>query len=129
MEKHEIWLNIAEEDIKAAEWSFKGDQFLWAVFMCQQCLEKAIKAIYIYKTKEIPPKKHDLIYLSQIAELFDTFDDSTKKLLRYLNVYYIETRYAEKREELKTKCNKQNTLEIINQTGEVFECLKNTLKN
>ncbi|MFA6990369.1 MAG: HEPN domain-containing protein [Candidatus Gastranaerophilaceae bacterium] len=97
--------------------------------MCQQCLEKAIKAIYIYKNGKHAPKKHDLIYLSQISEVFDTFNDSTKKLLRYLNVYYIETRYAEKRNELKAKCNRQNTLEIMNQTKEVFECLKNTLKN
>ncbi len=128
MEKHEIWLNIAEEDLQAAQWSFKGEQFLWSVFMCQQCIEKTIKAIYIYKTKEIPPKKHDLIYLSQIAQLFDVLDEPTKKLFRYLNVYYIETRYAEKREELKAKCNKQNTKEIINNTKEVFEWLKSKLE-
>jgi len=128
MLKHEIWLNIAEEDINAAEWSFKGDQFLWAVFMCQQCLEKAIKAIYIYERKEEAPKKHDLIYLSQISGLFDELSYETKNLFRYLNVYYIETRYAEKRNELKAKCSKENTLKIINQTKEVFECLKNMLK-
>jgi HEPN domain-containing protein len=71
MKKHEIWFNIAEEDLQAAEWSFKGDQFLWAVFMCQQCIEKALKAIYIYKNSKHAPKKHDLLSLSQNAELFE----------------------------------------------------------
>ena len=128
MEKHEIWLNIAEEDLQAAEWSFKGDQFLWTVFMCQQCIEKAIKAIYIYKIKDVPPKKHDLIFLAKIAEILNEFSEETKTFLRYLNVYYVETRYSEKREELKTKCTKANTIKIINQTTEVFEWLKNKLK-
>ncbi|MDD3013610.1 MAG: HEPN domain-containing protein, partial [Candidatus Gastranaerophilales bacterium] len=114
MTKHEIWLSIAEEDLQAAEWSFKGDQFLWTVFMCQQCIEKALKAIYLYKNSEHAPKKHDLIYLSQVNGLFDLLDNSTKNLFRYLNVYYIETRYAEKREELKAKCNKENTIKILN---------------
>lgn len=128
MKKYEIWLNIAEDDLKAAEWSYKGDQFLWTVFMCQQCIEKALKAIYIYKTEEIPPKKHDLIYLSEITQVLNNFDDDTKQFLRYLNVYYIETRYDEKREELKAKCNAQTTLEMLNKTKEVFEWLKNQLK-
>lgn len=128
METYEIWLNIAEEDLIAAEWSYKGDQFLWTVFMCQQCIEKALKAIYIYKTKEMPPKKHDLIYLAQIIDVLNDLDDVTKQLLRYLNVYYIETRYTEKRTELKAKCNSQNTMEIMNQTKELLECLKNKLE-
>ncbi len=127
MEKHKIWFDIAEEDLQAAEWSFKGDQFLWAVFMCQQCIEKALKAIYIYKNSEHAPKKHDLIYLVNITGLIDDLPEESKILLRYLNVYYIETRYSEKRAELKIKCTKENTLNIINHTKEVFEWLKSKL--
>ncbi|HSA06139.1 MAG TPA: HEPN domain-containing protein [Candidatus Gastranaerophilales bacterium] len=127
MERYEIWFNIAEEDLQAAEWSFKGNQFLWSVFMCQQCVEKAIKAIYIYKNEKDAPKKHDLIYLSEITKLTEKLSEETKILFRYLNVYYIETRYAEKRNELKVKCTKENTLKIINQTREVFKWLKNQL--
>jgi HEPN domain-containing protein len=128
MEKDEIWLNIAEEDLQAAEWSFKGDQFLWTVFMCQQCIEKTLKALYIHNKKEIPPKKHDLLSLSKSSNIFELLNDDIIDLFTYLNLYYIETRYSEKREELKAKCNKENTFKILNQTKEVFEWLKNMLK-
>ncbi len=128
MKKHEIWLNIAEEDLQAAEWSYKGEQFLWSVFMCQQCIEKVIKAIYIYKNDDIPPRKHDLLSLSKSADIFSFLSEEYVDLFAYLNLYYIETRYSEKREELKTKCNKQNTLKIINQTKEVFQWLKSKLE-
>jgi HEPN domain-containing protein len=128
MEKYDIWLNIAEEDLQAAQWSFKGDQFLWTVFMCQQCIEKTIKAIYIYKKGDHAPRKHDLLSLAKSADLFESLNDQYIDLFTYLNLYYIETRYSEKRQELKAKCNKENTLTIINQTKEAFEWLKNKLK-
>lgn len=127
MEKYKIWIGIAEDDLSAAEWNFQGDRFLWAVFMCQQCIEKALKAIYIYKNNKDAPKKHDLIVLSNEAGIFDELSDENKKFFRYLNVYYIETRYAEKRNELKSKCNKTNTKIIISQTKEIFEWLKSRL--
>jgi len=128
MEKYETWINIAEEDLNAAEWSFKGDQFLWAVFMCQQCIEKALKAVYINKNGEDAPRKHDLILLANMANILSECSDETKMFFRYLNVYYIETRYAEKRNELKEKCNKANTKTIISQTKESFKWLKSKLQ-
>ncbi len=127
MERHKTWIKIAEEDINSAEWSFKGDQFLWAVFMCQQCIEKAIKAIYTKKNKKDAPRKHDLLSLAQSADIFYLCSDEIIDLFTYLNLYYIETRYSEKRQALKEKCGKENTLKIINQTKEVFEWLKNML--
>lgn len=128
MKKHEIWISIAQDDLSAAQWSFKGDQFLWAVFMCQQCIEKTIKAIYIYKNNDNPPKKHDLLSLSENADIFDLCSDEIIDFFTYLNLYYIETRYSEKRQELKNRCSKENTLKIINQTKEVFEWLKSKLE-
>ncbi len=128
MSKHKNWLNIAEEDMQAAEWCFKGEKYLWTVFMCQQSLEKAIKAIYIYKNDKNPPRKHDLLSLSKSAEILDILTEENIDLFTHLNLYYIETRYPEKREELKAKCNKQNTLNILNQSKEMLECLKNMLK-
>jgi len=96
--------------------------------MCQQCIEKAIKAIYIYKNDSIPPRKHDLLSLSKSADIFNFLSEEYIDLFAYLNLYYIETRYSEKREELKAKCSKENTLKIVNQTKEVFEWLKSKLE-
>ncbi|NLF83482.1 MAG: HEPN domain-containing protein, partial [Candidatus Gastranaerophilales bacterium] len=93
----------------------------------QQCIEKAIKAVYIRKNGKEAPKKHDLPHLANLAGLIDELDEETKNLLRYLSVYYIETRYEEKRTQLKAKCTKENTFKIINQTKEVLEWLKNQL--
>ncbi|WP_245779703.1 HEPN domain-containing protein [Desulfoscipio geothermicus] len=65
--------------------------------MCQQAVEKAIKALYFEKTGDTPPKKHDLISLAGAANILNALDDKTQDLLRRLSIYYIETRYPDKK--------------------------------
>lgn len=52
-----VWITIAYDDIDAAEHCFQGKRYLWSMFMCQQAVEKAIKAVYFEKTGQSSPKK------------------------------------------------------------------------
>lgn len=121
------WIKIAEDDLNAAEWNLQGNYLLWCIFMCQQSLEKTIKAIYQFKTNKIPPYKHDLIYLAKSAEIIDECDEETIELLAYLNIYYIETRYSEKRDDLKAQLTKENTNNTLERTKRAYQWLKNKL--
>lgn len=98
------WLEIAADDLDAAEHCFNGQNYLWALFMCQQAVEKSIKALYFEKTGSTPPKKHDLISLAGAADILNDLDDPTKDLFRRLSIFYIETRYPDKRKDLELKC-------------------------
>lgn len=121
------WIKIAVDDINAAEWNLQGNQLLWCIFMCQQAIEKTLKAIYLLKTDKTPPFKHDLIFLAKSAGIIEECSEETIDLFAYLNIYYIETRYSEKREELKANLNKENTKETLEKTKRSFEWLKSKL--
>ena len=123
-----VWMDIADDDLEAAEHCYIGKRFLWSMFMCQQALEKAIKAMYFERTGTTPPKKHDLISLAGSAGILDQCIKDTKDLLRRLSLYYIETRYPDKRSALEAKCSQEHTKEILDRSMEAVKWLKSMLK-
>lgn len=54
--------------------------------------------------------------------------EERRDLLRRLSLYYIETRYPDKRSELEAKCTKEHTAEILQRSKEAVEWLKIILK-
>jgi len=123
-----VWLEMAEEDMETAGYNLKGKYYLWAIFLCQQAIEKAFKAIYFEQAEEVPPRKHDLVVLARLTNLIAECDEKRLDFLRRLTVYYLETRYPEERTSLAAKCTEEHTREILSQTGEVFQWLKSKLK-
>jgi len=123
-----VWINIAYDDIEAADHCFQGDRFLWAMFMCQQAIEKAIKAVYFENTGLTPPKKHDLVSLAGSAGILEKCTKELRDLLRRLSLYYIETRYPDKRAELEAKCSQEHTKEILERSKEALKWLEIMLK-
>ncbi len=84
------WLQKARSDLKAAKYNFDGNNFDLAAFLCQQAAEKALKAVYITKFKELK-KTHDLVFLAK--EL-----GAPQKLVDYckeLSPAYIYARYPD----------------------------------
>jgi len=123
-----VWLEIAEDDLSTAEHCFKGNRYLWAMFMCQQAAEKAIKAVYVEQTGETPPRKHDLVSLAGSAGILAECDENRRDLLRRLSLYYIETRYPDKRAQLEATCTEEYVGQMMARTKEVVEWLKNKLR-
>lgn len=119
--KAEKWIEIAKSDLDTADFCFGGKRHLWALFMCQQALEKALKSLYINIHEEIPPKKHDLIELAGLVNLLQDCSESTKDLLRRLTRYYIKTRYPDQIDDLNKYTDSQTTLVLLNKTKEVFK--------
>ena len=123
-----VWISIADDDLEAAEHFYQGQQYLWAMFMCQQALEKSIKALYFEMTGETPPKKHDLIALAGITGVLEECPKDMRDLFRRLSIYYIETRYPDKRSELEAKCNAASTQNTLARSKEAVEWLRSKLK-
>lgn len=74
------------------------------------------------------PKKHDLISLAGAAGILDECTKEKRNLFRHLSLYYIETRYPDKRTALEAKCTQEYTKEMLNHTKEAVEWLKSKLK-
>ncbi len=89
-----------------------GKHYLWAIFLYQQALEKAFKAVYFEQNGEVPPRKHDLVALSKLTDLIGEYDEKRLDFLHRLTVCYIETRYPEEKAELAAKCTEEYTNQI-----------------
>ena len=121
------WINFAEEDLSTAEWCLQGEKFLWAMTMCQQAIEKIIKALYIKNTDKIPEKTHNLRKLATDTSLITEFSEETKALLDDLLIYYFASRYPDKRKKLLINSSKEYFQETFNKTKETYLWVKNKL--
>jgi HEPN domain-containing protein len=84
------WLEQAREDYRSAEYNHNGRKYYVAAFLCQQSVEKALKALALAKLKEIP-RSHSIVYLSKMVKV------PPKMLsgIRNLNSEYMTTRYPD----------------------------------
>lgn len=89
--------------------------------MCQQALEKLLKAIYIQQQGEEAPRTHNLLYLSELLNL----PNPTEYLqtMTKLNTYYLEGRYPAYKQKLSQMLDRKTALAL----QEIFIWLKSQL--
>ncbi|MDY0355099.1 MAG: HEPN domain-containing protein [Sedimentisphaerales bacterium] len=63
------------------------------LFCCQQAAEKALKAVIVKKTGELPPRVHNLLRLAEVAGI--PSNPEHRRFLGELSAYYIQSRYPE----------------------------------
>ncbi len=125
-EKISYWLDIAQYDLDTAISMFQSKRYLYTVFMCQQALEKMLKAIFLKQFGKEPPRTHSLVYLESLLELDLT--ESQNKLLAELTSYYIEGRYPTYKQKLSQLVHEAKAESMLQNTKEVFICLSCRLK-
>lgn len=119
------WIKQAKEDLKTARIMFYTRRWKYAVFMCRQSIEKYLKAIYMNKKEEFPPRIHNLFRLAEMIDK-ELFSESYLEFFSELSLYYIESRYPEDIEKMKEINKRGKAQEILKKTGEVFKWLKKT---
>ena len=87
------WIEGAEDDLSAAELLIREKKILQGLFFCHLVVEKAIKAHLVKKSGEVAPRSHNLIYLSEKADL--VFDNETEIFLGILMKYQLQGRYPD----------------------------------
>ena len=90
----QMWLDRVIYDMDTAKAMLQTGRWIYSIFMCQQSLEKCMKAFRAYQDKEIVPI-HNLRRLAEIASVIHEFDESTLTKLDFLSNYYINARYKE----------------------------------
>jgi len=125
-EKVDYWLDIAEYDFKTAEAMYKSNRYLYVAFMCQQALEKMIKALYISRFDDEPPRSHNLTFLFQKTKI--EIDDDRLDLFDQLTSFYIEGRYPEYKQKLSQFIDKKRAQDFLIKTKEAYKWLKSHLK-
>ena len=120
------WVKSSEYDIKTAEALYKSKRFVYVIFMCHLAVEKMLKAIVSYKTKKIPPKTHDLFYLTKLAS-FDIPDNHTP-ILMHLNEASVPTRYPEDIIKIAKAYNRQAASRYLKETKGLLKWLKSKVR-
>ena len=119
IEKHvDLWKEGAKESLDDARYLINGGRVTLGLFALHLALEKAIKAQIVEKTKEMPPKIHNLLTLANVIPL--TLAPEQERLLIELNTFNIRGRYPDM--ETKTVSRKQAE-STLNQAKDVFEWL------
>ena len=73
--KVSYWLDLADYDIETANVMLDGRRYLYVGFMCQQVIEKSLKAAICSISDEFPPYTHNLLNLAEKAGLLEKFSD------------------------------------------------------
>lgn len=88
------WVASAEEDLAAARTLLRQRKpiLFGACFHAQQCAEKYIKALLIFKDVDFP-KTHDLITLNTLCNRAKIFTGLDPQQLAELSRHAVQTRY------------------------------------
>jgi HEPN domain-containing protein len=89
----DYWRHGSEEDMDAAEVLMEKGIIRHALFFAELAVEKMIKAYLASKIKDIPPKTHDLLRLSDLAEI--PLSPDFRRFLARFQEYCLEGRYPE----------------------------------
>jgi HEPN domain-containing protein len=118
------WISLAEYDLATAHDMSKAKKYLYVAFMCQQAVEKILKACYVKQHASTPPYTHNLLRLIKELSFRDEMGDEMMAAVEELNSYYIESRYTEDIEELSKFLTEAKAASVLNSTMEIFEWIK-----
>jgi len=73
--------------------SIRDKKFTQGLFFCHLCIEKITKTLPVKKTKEIPPKPHDIFYPANKAKI--VLPEERQSIIQILMRYQLEGKYPE----------------------------------
>lgn len=74
------WWKQATRDLESAEKNLRLEEYHLTAFLCQQSVEKALKALYMHKLKELPGATHSLIFLGRSVGIPANYYSALRKL-------------------------------------------------
>ena len=113
------WWDSAKDDLRKAKDNFKINNYDLTSFLCQQAVEKALKAILINETNTFP-KVHDIVRLGRLVKI----EPDLLKECEKLNYVYTETRYPDTGNR---KFTREEAEEDIERTKRILKCAEKRL--
>lgn len=126
-EKIQYWVEISENDLKAAEVLLGGGQYLYVGFMCHQAIEKIFKACYQKKEMQIPPYIHKLIRLAELADIKKMLDNAQLNHIYMIEPLNIEARYPTYKESIAKSLTQEICTNLLHKTKELVKWTKETI--
>lgn|SRR3989338_2507283 len=115
------WLESAKDELRKSKENFGLSNFDLSSFLCQQAVEKALKAAILEKKKKLI-KTHDIVFLA--VELGAPAHEVG--LCKELAPIYTETRYPDAKGSFK-QFSKEQTEQDIKNTEAILKWIKKLL--
>lgn len=74
------WWQQALKDLESAEKNLQVEEYYLVAFLCQQAVEKGLKALYIDRLGESPGATHSLLFLGKKVEIPTEFLTFLRKM-------------------------------------------------
>jgi len=116
------WVERAEYDLETAKAMLDAARYLYVAYMCQQAVEKLLKAIIAQQGKENLPI-HNLNRLAEISGIRNDLNAEQFNLLAELTPYSIEARYGDYKESLSEILNEETARSVYERTKGIFKWL------
>lgn len=114
------WVERSKYDLDTAKAMLNTGRYLYVGYMCQQAIEKLLKAMIAQQDKENLPI-HNLNRLAEVAEIADLLSSEQSTFLAELTPFCIEARYGDFKESLSEIINKEMAGLTYLKTLEMFE--------
>lgn len=117
------WIERSNYDLSSARALLNARKYLYAAFLCQQAVEKAIKALLAGQNKEIP-LIHNLRKLAEIADIGKELSMDQIDFLERLTPFAIKARYGSYKRRMSEICNRKTAVEFIQLTEGFLKWLR-----
>lgn len=107
----------------------ESKRFLYVGFMCNQVIEKILKAYYVKIKGGQPPYTHKLIRLAEEGNVYKLMSDEQKDFLDVILPLNIEARYPTQKQQILEALNEEKCKEIVNKTEEMVLWIRRKLEN
>ena len=125
----DYWVDKSKDDLKAAKVLFDSKMHLHTGFMCQQCIEKALKAYFVFAKDERHPRQHNVEILAEMTGLLESMDDGHKQTLKNLVPLYIETRYEDEKRVIAERLTRPYCKDLLSDTEVLFEWILQSMES
>jgi HEPN domain-containing protein len=121
------WIERSKYDLDTAKVMLDTSRYLYVAYMCQQAIEKILKALIAQLGKENFPI-HNLNRLAEISLISNELTSDQFNFLAELTPYHIEARYGDYKESLSEIINKEKAEQVYKKTREIYEWIYQKIK-
>jgi HEPN domain-containing protein len=123
----EHWVERSRYDLDTAKIMLGTGRYLYVAYMCQQAVEKILKAFIAQLGKENFPI-HNLNRLAEIATISNEITSEQFNFLAELTPYHIEARYGDYKESLSEIINEKKAEKVYKKTQEIHQWIYQKIK-
>ena len=117
----------SQYDLDTAKVMLDTGRYLYVAYMCQQTVEKILKALIAQQDKENFPI-HNLNRLAEIAEISNELTPEQFNFIAELTPYHIEARYGDYKESLSEIINEKKAQQVYKKTREIYKWIYQKIK-